>query len=144
MRNLIVVEYRDEGNTNAGFQYLRISRLPFAIVLKRLRDAIEVENLQILAEINSQAILAGSGYKIGPACQIMFFHPRLMARLLTADPSAFVEAPLKFSIVESEQQVIVRWQYPTPAYASYGSGALAELGDELSATCARIVESALD
>src|ERR1700742_4991270 len=141
--NVIVVDYREEGRLQHSFQHLRITDLAFDDVLVRLRNAIQDENIMVLHEVDAQAILSRSNYKIGPARQILFFHLRLMARLLKGDTSALLEAPLRFSVIGDGDQVFVRWQDPAPNFARYGSEALTRLGVELSATCRRIADKAL-
>jgi uncharacterized protein (DUF302 family) len=110
----IVVSYREEGRVHERFQHLRVTDLVFDEMLKRLRSAIEREDIMVLHEVDAQAILNRSNYAIGPARQILFFHPRLMARLLQGDTSALLEAPLKFSVIQGEDKVFVRWQDPAP------------------------------
>jgi uncharacterized protein (DUF302 family) len=139
----VIVDYRETGSHHEGFQNLRMTNLPFDLVVERLRAAIVAEGIIILAEIDSQAVLAEANYKIGPARQILFYHPRLMARLLAIDTAAYLEAPLKFAIIEGDRQVSVRWHYPAPAYASYSSDLLADLGEELSQVCKLIAAKAL-
>jgi uncharacterized protein (DUF302 family) len=139
----IVVDYREEGRQHDSFQHLRIVDLSFDDVLARLRKAIQNEDIMVLHEVDAQAILGKSNYKIGPARQILFFHPRIMARLLHGDTSALLEAPLKFSVIGSGDKVFVRWQDPAPNFARYGSETLTELGNELSAVCKRIADAAL-
>jgi len=141
--NVIVVDYREEGRLQHSFQHLRITDLAFDDVLVRLRNAIQDENIMVLHEVDAQAILGNSNYKIGPARQILFFHLRLMARLLHGDTAALLEAPLKFSVIGSGDRVFVRWQDPEPSFARYGSESLAELGSELSMVCKRIAYAAL-
>ena len=95
----------------------------------------------ILHEIDPQALLAKDGYRIGPARQILFFYPHLMARLLGADPAAVLEAPLKFVVLElADGTVMVSWNDPTGALARYQNAALTALGEELSRACQAIAE----
>jgi uncharacterized protein (DUF302 family) len=141
----IDVDYSDGGRQHEPFQYLRSTALPFKEVLERLRAAIREEDVMVLQEIDPQAILARSNYVIGAMRQLLFFHPRLMARLLDADPSALLEAPLKFSVIAGREGLVhVRWQDPAPAFARYGEPALAKLGDELADLCRVIADAALN
>ncbi|MBV9459518.1 MAG: DUF302 domain-containing protein, partial [Bradyrhizobium sp.] len=94
----------------------------------------------VLHEINPQMLLHRGGYEISPARQILFFHPRLMARLLEADAAALLEAPLKFAVIGFPGgRTQLRWLDPRQAFARYGSTALSELGDELAGICEDIV-----
>ena len=81
---------------------------------------------------------------IGPTRQILFFHPRLMARLLEADVRALLEAPLKFVLLELPGGgVMASWQDMAAAFRRYGNPALAVLGRELADACAQVVAAAL-
>ncbi len=138
------VTYADPGEAAASFQRCRVSALPVADVVARLRKAIEAADFWVLHEIDPQMLLRRGGYAIGAARQILFFHPRLMARLLAADPAALLEAPLKFAILELPGgTVMVRWSDPAAAFARYGSRALADLGRELAAACKEIATAGL-
>jgi uncharacterized protein (DUF302 family) len=139
----IMVDYREEGRRHEDFQHLRMTRLDHETVLQRLRAAIQAEDIMVLAEVDAQAILGRSHYAIGPTRQILFFHPRFMARLLAADTAALLEAPLKFSVIQGDGEVAVRWQDPLPGYARYGNEALTALGVELAFACERIADAAL-
>jgi hypothetical protein len=67
-----------------------------------------------------------------------------MARLLTADSAALLEAPLKFAVLEPTAGVVsVRWSDPTAAFARYEHPALNDLGRELASVCEGIVTAAL-
>ncbi len=136
------VAYAEFGEAAASFQRSRVSRLPVADVVARLRKAIEAADLWVLHEIDPQMLLRRGGYAIGAGRQILFFHPRLMARVLAADPAALLEAPLKFAVLELPGgAVAVRWIDPAAAFARYGSRALADLGRELAVACEEVVEA---
>jgi len=123
------------------FQRVRISRLPLAGVVSRLRDAITANDVWVLHEIDPQTLLRKGGYAIAAARQIFFFHPRLMARLLTADAAALIEAPLKFAVTELEDGgVAVRWLDPEAAFARYNHPDLTSLGKELAQLCEHIAD----
>jgi len=127
------------------FQRVRISRLPLAGVVSRLRDAITANDVWVLHEIDPQTLLRKGGYAIAAARQIFFFHPRLMARLLTADAAALIEAPLKFAVTELEDGgVAVRWLDPEAAFARYNHPDLTSLGKELAQLCVHIADRALE
>jgi uncharacterized protein (DUF302 family) len=105
-----------------------------------LRNAIEAEGVWVLHEINPQMLLARGGYAIDAARQILFFHPDLMARLLTADSAALIEAPLKFALTQAGAgQVMIRWSDAAAAFARYGNEDLAQLGRDLVALTDRIL-----
>ena len=94
-------------------------------------------------EIDPQAILQRAGHSIGAARQLLFFHPDLLVRLLQADQSALLEAPLRFAVMElPDGAVTIRWFNHALSFARYDNPALTNLGRELAATCERIVSDA--
>ena len=138
------VRYADAGSAAAAFGHVRTSSLPFAETVARLRDAVARAGFWVLHEIDPQAIVARGGYKIGAVRQILFFHPDQMAQVLTANPSALLEAPLKFAVIAMpDGSVAVRWIDPASAFARYGHSALTELGRVLARSCSAIATDAL-
>ena len=89
-----------EGVTPPSAAHVTLSDFPFEGTLTRLRAAIQAEDLWLIHEIDPQMIVKRGGYDIGPARQLLFFHPRYMVRLLQGNPHALVEVPLKFAILE--------------------------------------------
>ena len=139
------VEYANAGDAPSGSIRSRLSALPLGTAVAKLRAVIETEDLWVLHEIDPQAIVKRAGYEIRRARQILFFHPRLIAQLLSADPGALLEAPLKFALIElPDGRTLVRWRDPAAALAGYGPLALAELGAELAAVCEQIADLALE
>ncbi len=135
------VAYAAPGSAGASFQRSRMTAAPFTEVLAWLREGIEAADLWVLHEIDPQALLHRGGYAIGATRQILFFHPRLLARVLAADPTALLEAPLKLAVLElPDGTVLVSWPDPEVAFARYRSPALADLGRELASICEEIVD----
>jgi uncharacterized protein (DUF302 family) len=138
------VSYARVGYVSDAFQRWRICPLPVEEVLSRLRSAIEAADFWNLHEIDSQALLSHEGYAIAPARQLLFFHPRYVVRILTADPAALLEVPLKFIILElPEGDVTIRWADPLASFARYRNLELEEIGRELSEACDGIVGALL-
>jgi uncharacterized protein (DUF302 family) len=132
------------GEAAAGFQIFRVSNAPFEEVIWRLREAIEATGFWVLQEINSTMLLKRGGYGAAPVRQILFFHPRFMARILEADSAAVLEAPLKTAILELPGGIVqVRWTDPAALFARYGSEPLAELGRELAVACEEIADATM-
>lgn len=128
-----------------SFQHSRMTSGTLSEVVMRLRAAIEAAHLWVLHEIDPQMLLARDSYDIPSARQILFFHPSLMARLLAADSSALIEAPLKFALTQAANgNVMIRWSDPIASFARYGNAELEQLGRDLADICDRIVAGALD
>jgi len=137
--------YALPGAASLVFQRSHIVGLPFNEVLKRLRAEIETAQFWNLYEIDPQALLSKDGYRIGPARQILFFHPRYVVRILAADPTALLEAPLKVAMLElPDGKTLVRWKDAAAAFARYGNPALTVLGKELADSCQNIAAAALE
>jgi len=137
------VRYGAVGNSADTFQCTLTCKLPISDAVAQLHEAIGGAGLWTLHEIDPQALLKRGGYAIGPARQILFFHPRFLARILAADPAALLEAPLKFALLETAGgRVVTRWTDPALAFARYENTALADLGLELSAVCEEIATAA--
>ena len=128
------------GEAGAAFQHARTTALPFEEVLTRLRQAIEAAGFWVLHEIDPQKVLQRGGHEIGPARQILFFHPDLMVRLLQANPAALLEAPLKLAVMQQpDGHTMIRWHDPATAFGRYGNPVLTDLGQDLASRCRQIV-----
>ena len=97
-------------------------------MIGRLRSAIEAASFWNLHQIDSQALLSHEGCAISNARRLLFFHPRHMVRILTADPAALLELPLKFIVLElPEGGVTVRRADLLASFACYRNLELEEL-----------------
>lgn len=119
-----------------GGQVALAAGYPFAETVERLKAGVAAENLWVIAEIDPQMLLRRGGYDIPPVRQILYFHPRYMARLLSTNAAAIVEAPLKFVVTASSGGAVVR--YPEPAFAFARYDGMADLGAELGGIANRI------
>ena len=127
----------------AEFQLEMISTRAFPEVVDALRQAIDRAGMKVLQEIDPQGALRSIDQVIGGARLLFFFHPQLLARLLSIDYSAIVEAPLKLAVLEMpDGTVSIRAADPAVALGRYGNPALAGFGQELSAACGRILSAA--
>jgi uncharacterized protein (DUF302 family) len=144
-QDVVAVQYAEPRTTSDGFQGGRSIALPFADVVWRIREAIDAAGAWVLHEIDPQLLLRRGGFEIGAARQILFFHPRFVARMLSADPSSLLEAPLKFAVLEMPDGIVgVRWLDPTISFGRYTDPALSELGQELAKLCEDIITAAFD
>jgi uncharacterized protein (DUF302 family) len=115
-----------------------LSRLPFEATLEALREAIQAEGLWVIQEIDPRKLLEKGGYAILPARQILFFHPRLVARILGAAPAALVEAPLKVVVMEHPDGA-VSLHHPDGREAFRRHPGLGALAEEVGLILARVV-----
>ncbi|ESZ26495.1 DUF302 domain-containing protein [Mesorhizobium sp. M0243] len=91
----------------------------FDETLQRLRDAIAAAELWIIHEIDPQALLRKGGISTIRLRQLLWFHPRYMARLLLTDPGAVPEAPFKFVVSEQAAGVTVCALNPILVFSPY-------------------------
>ena len=68
-----------------------------------------------------------------------------MVRLLATEWAAIVEVPLKLAVMElPDSTVAIRWADPAVALGRYSNPGLAAFGQELAATCRKIVDASLE
>lgn len=137
MGSLTPVRYAP-ARTDPAFQRVLATPLGFDGVLDVVRAVLAEQVLWIIHEIDPQMLLARGGYQIERTRQILFFHPRYMTRLLGADPSALLEAPLKIVVLESAGAVTLRWLLPETLFEKYENEQLSQLSRELVAVYAAI------
>ena len=122
------------------FQHLVVSRFSFEETIERLKRVLDSENLWLVHEIDPQMLLQRGGYRIHATRQLLFFHPRYMARLLALDPNALIEAPLKLVIMQMpDGSVTLRYQDVTLLFTRYV--ALEVLATEFTEIYQRLVAS---
>lgn len=139
----VAVIYGSDERVEPGRQVVHVSRLGFNETIAALEAAVAAEELWVVARLDPQMLLAKGGYQILPARQLLYFHPRYMARLLTINPAAIIEAPLKLVVLAAaDGAVTVRHPDIGAAFAAYeGMQALAgELGDITTRIVASIVD----
>jgi len=127
----------DDTLPSIAFQTRRVSPLTFGETLNVLRSAILSEEMLILHEIDTQKIVTGYGVPAHPITQLLFFHPRFIARILDADARAVIQAPLKLVVQEEATGVAtVDWIKAPYSFAAYKD--LQEVGEELEQIVERI------
>ena len=138
MNSPIVVTY---GNATVPRHHRRVASVhPFDESVARLKTAIERADLWLIHEIDPQLLLRRGGFAIARARQLFFFHPRLMVRLLAADPGGLPEVPLKLVVTEdADGSCFVTSVLPSFSFAPYPR--LADLSAELSTLCTSLISS---
>jgi uncharacterized protein (DUF302 family) len=122
------------------FHSVVVSVLDFEATVSRLKQAITDMDLWLISEVNPQMLLERGGYAIRPARQLFFFHPRYLVRLLSADPAAVVEIPLKLVVLQMpDGSVSVRHHQVKEVLSRYRgtselAAELAEISSKLVAT----------
>lgn len=112
----------------------------FADTVELLKGAMAQENLMVIKEVDVQKMLRMVGVKTGGMKQIMFFHPRFMKQIRSANPLGALEAPLKLIVMERpDGKVIVRYVKPSHLFGRYQG--LDEIGGTLDRIVARIISA---
>ena len=137
------VIYGSDDRVEPGRQVVHVSRLGFDETIAALEAAIAAEDLWVVARLDPQMLLAKGGFRIHPARQLLYFHPRYMARLLAINPAAIVEAPLKLVVLAAaDGSVTVRHPDIIAAFAAYED--MQALAGELGDITKRIVAAIVD
>ena len=140
----MIIQFGQPGTETETFQLIRTTTRPFQEVLDSVRIEINAAGMKVLHEIDPQAALQGFGHSIGGARLVFFFHPDRLQRLLEMDWTAIVEAPPKLALLElPDGTVALRMANPAGAFARYGNPALTAFGQELAATCERIMDASV-
>ncbi len=120
------------------FQTVVASQYAFDDTVAMLKGAIEGENLMVIKEIDAQKMLRMVGVKTKGIKQVFFFHPRFMKRIMSANPHATIEPPLKIAVMETPKgTVIVKYIKPTYLFGRYDG--VEAIGNELEALLVKIV-----
>ncbi|MFQ5689421.1 MAG: DUF302 domain-containing protein [Gemmatimonadota bacterium] len=116
------------------------STYDFAETVRRIKGAIEEQNLMVIQEIDPQQMLRMVGVKTAGMRQILFFHPRYMKRILEGNLNAALEPPLKIAVMETaDGRVMVRHFDLEKEFGRYPG--LEKLGRELAGVVDAIVAS---
>jgi uncharacterized protein (DUF302 family) len=117
--------------------------LPFSSLVERLREAVTAHDMGIVAEACASCGARARGIEIPGNQVIMVFRNDFAVRMLRADVSAGIEAPLRFYVTESEDGADLTWQVPSVVFAPYGSPALTRMADEMDVIFTAIAEQAV-
>jgi uncharacterized protein (DUF302 family) len=121
-------------------QEVMVSRFDFEETLVHLRQAIANADLWLIHEINPQMFLARGGYAIQPVRQLLYFHPRYVAKMLPIDLASFPEIPLKLVILQTpDGRVTVRHNTVESLLGRYPG--LSDIVVELSALARSLLKS---
>jgi uncharacterized protein (DUF302 family) len=138
------IDYPLYGRAAALFQRVRFCPATFSEAVIALRETIDVAGLRMVDEIDTHFLLQQGDYRISFAHMFIVVDPAMLARIVDVDPSALLEMPLKFVVLQrSSGAVIIRWLDPSILFARYGNPALDKVGKELAATSAAIADAAI-
>ena len=120
------------------------SRAPFAKVAQALEAAVGEEKMGLVCHANAQAGAAARGVKIRGNQVLMVFRNDFAVRLLSADPRAGFEAPIRIYVYENaDGTATVTYLPPSAVLAPYGHPEVRAVAAELDPIFKRIVDRAL-
>lgn len=121
-----------------------LTRAPFAAVAAALERAIADEKMTLVCHANAQRGAAARGVTIKGNRVLMLFRSDLAVRLLSADPTAGFEAPIRIYVYENaDGTATVSYLPPTAVFATYRHPDVQAVARELEPILERIVDRAL-
>ena len=104
-----------------GEPVIVISSNSFEVTLKKLKDAIKSKGMNIVFEANHQNMMKMVGIQSKRSVTLGFAKPQTAAKLLSIEPRAALEMPMRITVRELEDGTIVVIYYrPSYLFAHYG------------------------
>jgi len=95
--------------------------VPFGQLYGALKKRIVDHGFLLLHEIDTQAIVAKHGVSIPQLKQLLFFEPKYIAEIMTNDPLAINDIPLKLVLQEIDAQTTqLSFKNPVGSLQDYG------------------------
>jgi uncharacterized protein (DUF302 family) len=83
---------------------------PFAETLARIKAALEANEIRFFGEIDQGVLAGGAGVELGKSTLLLFGNPPLGLQLLTANPFAGLDWPVRMLVVEEKPgDVWIAW-----------------------------------
>jgi len=121
-----------------------VSNAPFAMVARRLEQAIADHRMGLVCHANAQRGAAARGVAIKGNQVMLVFRNDYAVRLLAADPAAGFEAPLRIYLYEnSDGTATVTYLRPSAVFAKYAHPEVQAVAAELDPVFVAIVRQAL-
>ncbi|MBC8793104.1 MAG: hypothetical protein C6Y20_16000 [Tagaea sp. CACIAM 22H2] len=115
----------------------------FDETLARVERAIDANGMFKIATASASRAAAGLGIAIPGDAVVLIFRNDFARRILAADPTAGVEAPLPIHISETKTGTVIAWKRPSDVYGPYPAPEVARVARELDAIFAKIAADAL-
>ena len=121
-----------------------VSRAPFPKVAEALEKAVAEHKMALVCHANAQKGAAGRGVTIRGNQVLMVFRNDIAVRLLTADPQAGFEAPIRIYVYENaDGTATVSYVPPSAVFAPYKHSEVKAVAAELDPIFKAIVDAAL-
>lgn len=131
----------------AGAARAQTATLPspygFDETLARIERSVEANGMFKIATASASRAAAGLGIAIPGDAVVLVFRNDFARRILAADPTAGIEAPLPIQIRETKTGTVIAWKRPSDVYRPYPGPEIARVARELDAIFARIAADAL-
>ena len=121
-----------------------VSRAPFPKVAEALEKAVTDHKMAVVCHANAQRGAAGRGVTIKGNQVLMVFRNDFAVRLLTAEPQAGFEAPIRVYVYENaDGTATVSYVPPSAVFAPYKHPEVKAVAAELDPIFKAIVDAAL-
>jgi uncharacterized protein (DUF302 family) len=118
------------------------SSRPYNDTVAGIKGAIKKNGLAIIFEANHQNMIAMVGGSTTPGVGIGFAKPQAGQKLLSKEPLANIEMPLRIAVRELENgKVYVIYYQPSYLFAHYNNPKLNDLGEKMDKMLEMIAKS---
>ncbi len=133
----------DQPDGPPGLQVLP-TKHGFAELWSRLEKAVAANQMGIVGRASASKGAAARGIMIPGNAVIMVYRNDFAVRMLAANVTAGLEAPLHFNVTEDAAgTATLSYRTPSAVFAPYGGAALAQMAKELDAIFAQIAADAV-
>ncbi len=115
----------------------------FDETLARIERSVDANAMFKIATASASRAAAGLGIAIPGDAVVLVFRNDFARRVLAADPTAGIEAPLPIQIRETKTGTVIAWKRPSDVYRPYPAPEIARVARELDAILAKIAADAL-
>jgi len=115
----------------------------FDETLARIERAVEGNGMFKVATASASRAAAGLSIAIPGDAVVLVFRNDFARRILAADQTAGIEAPLPIQIRETKAGIVIAWKRPSDVYRGYAAPEIAKAARELDAIFAKIAADAL-
>ena len=114
----------------------------FADTVAGIKGAIKKKGLAIIFEANHQNMIAMVGGSTTPSIAIGFAKPQMGQKLLSLEPLAGIEMPMRIAVRElPDGKVYVIYYQPSYLFSHYGNPKLEKLGQKMDKMVAMIARA---
>ena len=121
------------------------SAKPFADTVAGIKSAIQDKSLAIIFEANHQNMIAMVGGSTTPSVTIGFANPKMGELVLTTEPRANLEMPMRLAVRElSDGEVYVIYYEPSYVFSHYDNDKLNGVGEKMDKMVGGIVAAGIE